>query len=88
VGLDAPRPALTDDHIDNGDPVVIETRPTAENGETVVARSEGDQVTLKRFYRDSGGIRLQPANDAMDPLVFAEGEVAILGVVSGVVQSG
>jgi repressor LexA len=80
--------SMTDDHIDNGDLVVIEPRPSAENGETVVARIDGYQVTLKRFYREPEGIRLQPANDAMDPLVFAEGEVEILGVVSGVVRTG
>jgi repressor LexA len=80
--------SMTDDQIDNGDLVVIEPRPTAENGETVVARIDGYQVTLKRFYREPEGIRLQPANDAMDPLVFAEGEVEILGVVSGVVRTG
>ncbi len=80
--------SMTDDGIDTGDLVVVEQRPTAENGETVVARIDGYQVTLKRFYREPEGIRLQPANDAMDPLVFEEGEVEILGVVSGVVRAG
>jgi repressor LexA len=80
--------SMTDDGIDTGDLVVVEQRPTAENGETVVARIDGYQVTLKRFYREAEGIRLQPANDAMDPLVFEEGEVEILGVVSGVVRAG
>jgi repressor LexA len=80
--------SMTDDGIDTGDLVVVEQRPTAENGETVVTRIDGYQVTLKRFYREAEGIRLQPANDAMDPLVFEEGEVEILGVVSGVVRAG
>ncbi|NCA72966.1 MAG: peptidase, partial [Sphingobacteriia bacterium] len=80
--------SMTDDGIDTGDLVVVEQRPTAENGETVVARIDGYQVTLKRFYREPEGIRLQPANEAMDPLVFEEGEVEILGVVSGVVRAG
>jgi repressor LexA len=79
---------MTDDGIDTGDLVVVEQRPTAENGETVVARIDGYRVTLKRLYRELDGIRLQPANDAMDPLVFEEGEVEILGVVSGVVRAG
>ena len=80
--------SMTDDGIDSGDLVVVEQRPAAENGETVVARIDGYQVTLKRFYRELDGIRLQPANEAMDPLVFVEGEVEILGVVSGVVRAG
>ena len=80
--------SMIDDGIDTGDLVVVEQRPTAENGETVVARIDGYQVTLKRFYREPEGIRLQPANDAMEPLVFEEGEVEILGVVSGVVRAG
>jgi repressor LexA len=80
--------SMTDDGIDAGDLVIVERHPTAENGETVVARIDGYQVTLKRFYREPEGIRLQPANDAMNPLVFEEGEVEILGVVSGVVRSG
>ena len=80
--------SMTDDGIDTGDLVVVEQRPTAENGETVVARIDGYGVTLKRFYRELDGIRLQPANESMDPLVFVEDEVEILGVVSGVVRAG
>lgn len=80
--------SMTDDGIDTGDLVVVEQRPTAENGETVVARIDGYEVTLKRFYRELDGIRLQPANEAMDPLVLVESEVEILGVVSGVVRAG
>ena len=80
--------SMTDDGIDTGDLVVVEQRPTAENGETVVARIDGYGVTLKRFYRELDGIRLQPANDAMAPLVFVEDEVEVLGVVSGVVRAG
>ena len=67
--------SMIDDGIDTGDLVVVEQRPTAENGETVVARIDGYGVTLKRFYRELDGIRLQPANDAMAPLVFVEDEV-------------
>lgn len=78
--------SMTGDNIDDGDLVVIEARPSAENGDTVVARIEGYQVTLKRFYREPAGIRLQPANDAMAPLVFDHDDVEILGVVSGVVR--
>jgi repressor LexA len=77
--------SMTEDRIEDGDIVIVEQRPTAENGETVVARIDGYQVTLKRFYREPDGIRLQPANDALEPLRFEGGEIEILGVVSGVV---
>jgi repressor LexA len=79
--------SMTDDGIDTGDLVVVEQRPTAENGETVVARIDGYEVTLKRFYRESDGIRLQPSNPEMEPLRFEDDEVEILGVVSGVVRA-
>lgn len=78
--------SMIDDQIQDGDLVVIEQRPTAEDGETVVARIEGYQVTLKRFYRELDCIRLQPANAEMEPLRFADDEVEVLGVVSGVVR--
>lgn len=80
--------SMTDDEIRDGDIVVVEGRPTAENGETVVALIGGDEVTLKRFYRDLQGIRLQPANPEMEPLRPGPAQVQILGVVSGVVRGG
>jgi repressor LexA len=80
--------SMTDDWIEDGDIVIVEQRPTAENGETVVARIDGYQVTLKRFYLEPDGIRLQPANDALEPLRFEDSEIEILGVVSGVVRLG
>jgi repressor LexA len=80
--------SMTDDRIEDGDIVIVEQRPTAENGETVVARIDGYQVTLKRFYREADGIRLQPANEALEPLWFGADAVEILGVVSGVVRTG
>ncbi len=80
--------SMTDDRIDDGDIVIVEERPIAESGETVVARIDGYQVTLKRFYREPEGIRLQPANEALLPLRFTADAVEILGVVSGVVRTG
>jgi repressor LexA len=59
---------MMDDQIQDGDIIVIEQRQTAENGETVVALINGHQVTLKRFYVEAQGVRLQPANPEMEPL--------------------
>ena len=73
--------SMVDDQIRDGDYVICERRPTAQNGETVVALVDGEQATLKRFYREDGRIRLQPANRAMAP-IFPE-RVEIQGVVVG-----
>jgi repressor LexA len=65
---------------------VVEERPTAENGETVVATINGE-ATVKRFYRERvGKIRLQPANDTMQPIVARERDVDVRGVVVAVLR--
>ncbi len=64
----------------DGDMVLVEQQPTAENGEIVVARIE-DSATVKRFYREGGHIRLQPENDTMDPILVPDCE--IVGKVIG-----
>jgi len=66
----------------DGDFVVCERRPTARDGETVVALLEDGSATLKRLYRDKGRIRLQPANAAMAPIVVDR--VDVQGVVVAV----
>ncbi len=73
--------SMVEDHIRDGDYVICERRSTAQNGETVVALLDGGEVTLKRFYRESGRVRLQPANAAMAPLL--PDRVEIRGVVVG-----
>jgi repressor LexA len=78
--------SMTDDQIQDGDIIVIEQRQTATNGETVVALIKGEQVTLKRFYVEAEGVRLQPANPEMEPLYLRHDEIEILGIVSGVVR--
>jgi SOS-response transcriptional repressor LexA len=76
---------MVEDGIHDGDIVIVDPRPTAETGATVVARIDGERVTLKRFYAENDCIRLQPANPDMDPLILHDGDIEILGVVSGVV---
>ncbi len=78
--------SMVDDNIQDGDIVIIEKRETAENGQSVVAMINGEQVTLKRFYIESDGIRLQPANPDMAPIKLANDEVEILGIVTGVIR--
>ncbi len=78
--------SMIDEQIRDGDFVIVEDRKTAENGEMVIAMVGGSDVTLKKFYRDSGRIRLQPANPAMQPLILDAGQVQVQGVVVGVMR--
>ena len=77
---------MIDEQIRDGDFVIVEDRKTADNGEMVIALLGGSDVTLKKFYRENGHVRLQPANPAMQPLVVAADQVQIQGVVVGVMR--
>lgn len=78
--------SMVDDGIWDGDYIVVEERPTAENGETVIATIDGE-ATVKRFYREKGGkIRLQPANEKMDPIIVRANDLEIRGVVVAVMR--
>ena len=74
--------SMIDDGIHNGDYVVVRRQDTAENGEIVAALVDGGEATVKRIYREDGRIRLQPANETMDP-IYAD-DVAVLGRIVGV----
>jgi repressor LexA len=77
---------MIDEQIRDGDFVIIEDRKSAENGEMVIALVGGSDVTLKKFYREAGRVRLQPANPAMQPLILDAARVQIQGVVVGVMR--
>jgi repressor LexA len=77
--------SMIDDHICDGDYVVCERRNTARNGETVVALLPDGEATLKRFYRERDGIRLQPANASFEPIFVKDCQVQ--GVVIGVLRT-
>jgi repressor LexA len=78
--------SMIEDHIDDGDYVIIRQQATANNGERVVAMID-DEVTLKRYYRSSGQIRLEPANGTMKPIyVDPNADIRILGVLVGVLR--
>ena len=79
--------SMIDDHILNGDYIVVEQSQVANNGEIVVALVGEGEATLKRFFRESGGrIRLQPANAQMQPIVLPAADVRIQGRVIGVLR--
>ena len=80
--------SMIEDHLCDGDFVVIERRDNARNGEQVVALLDTGEATLKRFYRESGGrIRLQPANSSMEPRIVPADACRVQGVVIGVLRS-
>lgn len=66
----------------NGDYVVVKQQQTANNGEIVVAMTEYDEATVKRFFKEKDYFRLQPENASMDPIILDN--VSILGKVVGV----
>ena len=76
--------SMIDDHIDDGDLVLVERAQTARDGEIVVALVDENETTLKRLYRDDGRVRLQPANSSMEP--FYPDKVSIQGIVRGVIR--
>jgi len=79
--------SMIDDHICNGDYILVEGTETADNGEIVVALTGGTDATLKRLFREPNGkVRLQPANAQMDPIVLPAREVKIQGRVIGVLR--
>ena len=85
--------SMIEDHIDDGDVVIVRKQEYAGDGETVVAivhtptGPEGGAATLKRFYRQKDGtIRLQPRNSTMEPLIVDARDVEIRGVAVGVLR--
>jgi repressor LexA len=76
--------SMIDEQIRDGDFVVAERRETARNGETVVALLDNGEATLKKFYRERGQVRLQPANEKYEPIIVKS--CRIQGVVVGVIR--
>lgn len=68
-----------------GDQIIVEQCPSAENGDIVVALV-GDSATVKRFFKEDGYYRLQPENDSMEPIIVDH--VQILGKVIGLLRPG
>lgn len=77
--------SMIDDGIFDGDLVIISRREQAYNGEMVVANVSGE-VTLKRIYREGERVRLQPANATMSPIYAPARDVAVQGVVVGLMR--
>jgi repressor LexA len=79
--------SMIDEGIMDGDYVVLKQQDTAENGQIVVALIDEGFATLKKFYKEKNGvIRLQPANEEMEPILVTADQVKIQGVVTGIVR--
>ena len=78
--------SMIDEQIRDGDFVIVEDRKSAENGEMVIALLGSSDVTLKKFYRENGQIRLQPANPSMQPIIVPADQLQVQGVVIGVMR--
>jgi repressor LexA len=79
--------SMIEEQIRDGDFVIVNERRTADDGEMVIALVHGSSATVKRLYRERDGrIRLQPANETMTPMYVHENDIAIQGVVVGVLR--
>lgn len=78
--------SMIDEHILDGDLVVVHSISEASNGDTVVALVEDTYATLKKFYREGDRVRLQPANESLEPLWLNGEAVKIQGIVVGLIR--
>jgi len=77
--------SMVEDGILDGDVIVFKRQQTAENGQTVVALIDGE-ATVKRYYKRTFHIELQPANPAMSPLIIQKGDFSIQGIFAGLIR--
>jgi len=78
--------SMIEEQIRDGDFVVVERCDVAASGDTVVALVDGTEATLKRFYPEGATVRLQPANDSIEPILVPADRLRIQGVVVGVIR--
>jgi repressor LexA len=77
--------SMIDAGIFDGDKVIVRSQNTAINGEIVVAMTDEDEATVKRFYKEKDHFRLQPENESLEPIILQH--VTILGKVIGVFRT-
>lgn len=76
--------SMIEDHIDDGDYVVVQSQDTARDGDIIVALLEDSRATLKRYFKEKDRVRLQPANGQMQPIYTRD--IQIQGKVIGVIR--
>lgn len=79
--------SMIDENINDGDVIIVKHQATAENGQKVVALIDNNEATLKKFYKERGYIRLQPANKKMEPIIVRKDrDFMIRGIVLDVIK--
>ncbi len=78
--------SMIDEGIFDKDTIVVMAKQSAENGQIVVALVDSQHATVKKFYREKAGVRLQPANEAHKPLLLEADRIQIQGIVIGVIR--
>ena len=78
--------SMQDEHILDGDYVLVEKADAARDGDIVAALIDGSDATLKRLYVEGGKVRLQPSNASMQPIIVPAGSVQVQGKVIGVLR--
>jgi len=80
--------SMIDENIQDNDIIIVSSQQTAENGQMVVALIDGNYATVKKFYRESDFIRLEPANPQFKPIfIKTPGRLQLQGVVRGLIRS-
>src|SRR3989338_11257513 len=80
--------SMIDENIRDGDVVIVKQQEVAENGQRVVALIDNYEATLKKLFKESNQIRLQPANSAYEPIIIRKGrDIKIQGIVIDVIQN-
>ena len=80
--------SMIDENINDGDVILVKQQSVAENGQKVVALIDNYEATLKKFYKERGHIRLQPANKTIEPIIIKKDrEIAIQGIVIDVIKN-
>lgn len=80
--------SMIDENINDGDVVIVRNQATAENGQKIVALIDESEATLKKYYRERGQVRLQPANPYLKPKFVHPSRLTIQGVVLDVIKTG
>jgi repressor LexA len=79
--------SMIEENIQDGDIIIVASQKTAENGQVVVALIDGNYATVKKFYRETDFIRLEPANPQFKPIFIKTPErIQIQGVVRGLIR--
>ncbi len=80
--------SMIDENINDGDIVLVKQQSVAENGQKVVALIDNYEATLKKFYKEKGHVRLQPANKTIEPIIIKKNEdLTIQGIVVDVIKN-